>query len=332
MANRMSPVLGSSPHTRGALWESMMRGIVDRIIPAYAGSTGRTSCRNSPPRDHPRIRGEHKLVESAPHDHAGSSPHTRGALGRNRALRRRRRIIPAYAGSTHKGELSLHRERDHPRIRGEHPHTLPAQQTGRGIIPAYAGSTRRNRCRKTLRTDHPRIRGEHDRILHVDGLTGGSSPHTRGALGSVPNPGSRRGIIPAYAGSTSVACAGCAAHRDHPRIRGEHGRPRQQQDAAAGSSPHTRGARLSGLYTGDGQGSSPHTRGALSRNCDSPRASGIIPAYAGSTADVIIFRSIAADHPRIRGEHERPRSFLPRSAGSSPHTRGARSARSWRSC
>ena len=72
---------------------------------------------------------------------------------------------------------------------------------------------------------------------------------------------------------------------DHPRIRGEHLVMAVDWDLAAGSSPHTRGARrlVGGL------------RGSQR----------IIPAYAGSTADVIIFRSVAA--------------------GSSPHTRGARS-------
>ena len=91
--------------------------------------------------DHPRIRGEHVQMNRAIADGSGSSPHTRGAPGTNRA------------------ESST--SWDHPRIRGEHstswvstaktmgssPHTrgalLCADAFRRvpGIIPAYAGST-----------------------------------------------------------------------------------------------------------------------------------------------------------------------------------------------
>ena len=54
--------------------------------------------------------------------------------------------------------------------------------------------------------------------------------------------------------------------------------------AIAGSSPHTRGARLFTEYERRGGGSSPHTRGALRLGRDREMRSGIIPAYAGSTA------------------------------------------------
>ena len=111
------------------------------------------------------------------------------------------RIIPAYAGSTHKGELSLHRERDHPRIRGEHfddgvevvfvggssPHTRGAPDDERRavgsqrIIPAYAGSTWMLGLLAGLRRDHPRIRGEHLTQAWSRTCRHGSSPHTRGA-------------------------------------------------------------------------------------------------------------------------------------------------------
>ena len=70
---------------------------------------------------------------------------------------------------------------------------------------------------------------------------------------------------------------------DHPRIRGEHpyfsGSLRRQ----SGSSPHTRGARF------DGE--------------DEWISRGIIPAYAGSTLEANVNKTVAQ--------------------GSSPHTRGA---------
>ena len=115
--------------------------------------------------------------------------------------------------------------------------------------------------------------------------------------------------------------------------------------AAAGSSPHTRGAHLVGrspsqnhriipAYAGSTirhplrglcrSGSSPHTRGARRRRPDPDEHWRIIPAYAGSTPAKDSIVAVFSDHPRIRGEHSRPSGVRPRWEGSSPHTRGAR--------
>ena len=53
---------GSSPHTRGAPFDGEKAQRHPRIIPAYAGSTLVTIGSSMLPRDHPRIRGEHRLV------------------------------------------------------------------------------------------------------------------------------------------------------------------------------------------------------------------------------------------------------------------------------
>ena len=111
---------GSSPHTRGAPARHSVAASDARIIPAYAGSTSRRCCDSCHIPDHPRIRGEHGGVSQATVSAAGSSPHTRGA---HAGLRRRRnscRIIPAYAGSTHRLNSRRTTTGDHPRIRGEH--------------------------------------------------------------------------------------------------------------------------------------------------------------------------------------------------------------------
>ena len=50
----------------------------------------------------------------------GSSPHTRGAPPRRLDMHVRKRIIPAYAGSTQAGASLRIVVTDHPRIRGEH--------------------------------------------------------------------------------------------------------------------------------------------------------------------------------------------------------------------
>ena len=236
----------------------------------------------------------------------GSSPHTRGARdpqGRPSALHR---IIPAYAGSTGVGLVISAIPPDHPRIRGEHervrdvrgaragssPHTRGAPSNDsdyperQWIIPAYAGSTPRCTNARSSRRDHPRIRGEHDPGCLRPGVSGGSSPHTRGAPGGFSEACSDARIIPAYAGST-------LRHR----------------------------CLLSRLV-----GSSPHTRGAHTVLLDRIPLARIIPAYAGSTSPGTGSAAPETDHPRIRGEHPCQSLRRSSAAGSSPHTRGAPSA------
>ena len=70
-------------------------------------------------------------------------------------------------------------------------------------------------------------------------------------------------------------------------------------------------------------GSSPHTRGAPTGPSTAKPRTGIIPAYAGSTLRIISHLHTAADHPRIRGEHNPIKPPIGDGMGSSPHTRGA---------
>ena len=173
------------------------------------------------------------------------------------------RIIPAYAGSTVPPALRRRAQRDHPRIRGEHPpsdgrrrgrggsspHTrgalmrLLADEDAVGIIPAYAGSTDFSPSTSGAAADHPRIRGEHHPRHVGEGAQVGSSPHTRGARARRRSGPARRGIIPAYAGSTFRRRRRWCCWRDHPRIRGEHGLHQERPRGPGGSSPHTRGAQ-----------------------------------------------------------------------------------------
>ena len=94
------PRRGSSPHTRGAPDQPVGAALLTGIIPAYAGSTWFRERPTASAADHPRIRGEHALRVRGDFQGVGSSPHTRGALLFDRPLVDRRRIIPAYAGST----------------------------------------------------------------------------------------------------------------------------------------------------------------------------------------------------------------------------------------
>ena len=70
------------------------------------------------------------------------------------------------------------------------------------IIPAYAGSTMYGWRYISLHPDHPRICGEHSDTRLMTRQSPGSSPHMRGARRPGDTALHRRGIIPAYAGST----------------------------------------------------------------------------------------------------------------------------------
>ena len=214
------------------------------IIPACAGSTGRCGGSSAARRDHPRMCGEHARFEACWVKLEGSSPHVRGAQPCIARLRLLSGIIPACAGSTHYVLVLFPNLRDHPRMCGEHggwtrrrtisngssPHVRGALRRTttisipRGIIPACAGSTQRSRRYRQPCRDHPRMCGEHastGRNLHV---RSGSSPHVRGALEFPHHPQTGRGIIPACAGSTGEKTGDHVAHRDHPRMCGEHRR------------------------------------------------------------------------------------------------------------
>ena len=62
---------------------------------------------------------------------------------------------------------------------------------------------------RPVRPDHPRIRGEHAGDDDATTELKGSSPHTRGAPCRGRPGWTRRGIIPAYAGSTPLAATPC---------------------------------------------------------------------------------------------------------------------------
>ena len=280
-------LLGSSPHTRGAL----------DYPPVSFFKIG----------DHPRIRGEHGVGEGSDLRRVVDHPRIRGEHpGVDGDGADRLGIIPAYAGSTlwvitlanfcrgssphTRGappypSLSTVSPVDHPRIRGEHgDERRPTRRAG-GIIPAYAGST-------TPSTSAPPS-------------ASGSSPHTRGALGEhferadkVEDHPRIRGehlalaalfpqagrIIPAYAGSTPAAFASATA--------------------ASGSSPHTRGAPTDWTPAPEDTEDHPRIRGEhSSMDACASFAVGIIPAYAGSTIHM--------------------ENALSTGGGSSPHTRGA---------
>ena len=114
------------------------------------------------------------------------------------------------------------RQRDHPRVCGEHRSVIAlvssssgssprmrgthsavlADELPTGIIPAYAGNTFGGLCARLLRRDHPRVCGEHTSFTVPSFPMTGSSPRMRGTHILSQADTSHIGIIPAYAGNT----------------------------------------------------------------------------------------------------------------------------------
>ena len=272
---------------------------------------------------HPRLRGEHSVLNAHPLTDCGSSPLTRGARVVLGVRARVRGLIPAYAGSTRKPLCLWGAFPAHPRLRGEHsaatlvsmqfmgsspltrgalmrcltvPHAPGSSPLTRGalfrefwrvgcegLIPAYAGSTACGDDTAFKGEAHPRLRGEHAPQWSRILLRKGSSPLTRGARRGKTSPARYLGLIPAYAGSTPAGFLGRSSRWAHPRLRGEHVKWFQSPGGA--------------------KGSSPLTRGALKYVSKKEKLQRLIPAYAGSTPNQKWALARRKAHPRLRGEH-----------------------------
>ena len=131
-----------------------------------SASGGRRLRGVSPPRGHPRMRGEHRQ--------AGPTP---AAV---------RGIIPACAGSTWQDAFRKRLNRDHPRMRGEHYRPVPSRLALPGSSPHAWGARAHAKAPSDGLGDQPRMRGEHQRAFRLRQQTSG--------------------IIPACAGSTTSPC------------------------------------------------------------------------------------------------------------------------------
>ena len=171
-----------------------------------------------------------------------------------------------------------------------------------GLIPAHAGKTLSRMLSLRCRRDHPRSRGENTpRDQHWCSCKG-SSPLTRGKHARVTVKSSPTRIIPAHAGKTECACCVGHGHWAHPRSRRENASASLSKSLTLGSSPLTRGKRLT--------------------NQDAKLARGLIPAHAGKTPDESGCQAGAWAHPRSRGENTFADSVAVALVGSSPLTRG----------
>ena len=169
-----------------------------------------------------------------------------------------------------------------PLTRGKRRRSPPSAQLSR-LIPAHAGKTASASLIVPSTSAHPRSRGENLWSRGRIRLPMGSSPLTRGKR---PD---RRGhllflrLIPAHAGKTSECALNYTLTRAHPRSRGENRTRPTHICAWRGSSPLTRGKRMS--------------------RSTSSRMRGLIPAHAGKTPARRRWPGPWRAHPRSRGEN-----------------------------
>ena len=110
---------GLSPLARGR--PALERGddVIERTIPARAGTTSRPASRHVRAADYPRSRGDDQHFPLGVNARAGLSPLARGrpTAGAGRAVRSR--TIPARAGTTAWVSTQGPRLEDYPRSRGD---------------------------------------------------------------------------------------------------------------------------------------------------------------------------------------------------------------------
>ena len=174
------------------------------------------------------------------------------------------------------------------------------------LIPARTGSTESTRRASSRASAHPRLCGEYsDKNSSIMAVVG-SSPLTRGTRVIRVGCTHLLGLIPARAGNIHASGGG----------------------GGGGAAPRGGGGAHSGRTTQNDlqQGSSPLTRGTPCHWWRTRGPCGLIPAREGNMVTPLRMLVGHPAHPRLRGEHYTSCFFAFHEQGSSPLTRGTRSA------
>jgi len=187
-----------------------------------------------------------------------------------------------HSAITTKHAVRKRRTAVHPRARGELAITTPIPHNVLRFIPALAGNSQPSPSGPTAISVHPRARGElkiGTQDAHGDI---GSSPRSRGTPPPPASFSSGSRFIPALAGNSHAPGSTRPSPSVHPRARGELLKGVGGGHAKCGSSPRSRGTRITGRTT--------HARLRF------------IPALAGNSPPHRPLRLPLPVHPRARGE------------------------------
>ena len=207
---------------REKLYLHMHRLYRNRITPAYAGKTHSDFTRQIDSRDHPRVCGKNKIINTHPLEVRGSPPRMREKLALLLLLLKQCRITPAYAGKTVVIFCSCSNLPDHPRVCGKNLQRLKSLFKALGspprmrekhdmvldgvnevrITPAYAGKTLLVQSIRYNSRDHPRVCGKNKKLSDKKLARTGSPPRMREKLNHRKACEPCAGITPAYAGKT----------------------------------------------------------------------------------------------------------------------------------
>ena len=173
-------VSGSPPRVRGKAANADALKNSDRITPACAGKSHRSSPRKTPAQDHPRVCGEKAYDYEDEEIVEGSPPRVRGKESLQKFSQDCNRITPACAGKSPPAPQRRSANGDHPRVCGEKAVQMviywrrrgsPPRVRGKGrgssfpagvqgITPACAGKSRVRNGFIRRAWDHPRVCGE----------------------------------------------------------------------------------------------------------------------------------------------------------------------------
>ena len=159
--------------------------------------------------------------------------------------RRRRRAHPRSRGENcSRANSASAFAGSSPLTRGKHSRRR-GQLLDCGLIPAHAGKTSGRSTSGELIWAHTRSRGENCAAPQTRSPNSGSSPLTRGKQDGRPVCVAPHGLIPAHAGKTSRCVTSNMLAAAHPRSRGENLVHFAGDVRECGSSPLTRGKRIS---------------------------------------------------------------------------------------
>ena len=212
-----------------------------RITPADAGKTAFAVGYCVSVEDHPRRCGENSRSQAGRRHRLGSPPQVRGKLQAATGAVAQKRITPAGAGKTRRGNSISGRNKDHPRRCGENrrakrlsasfrgsppqvrgkPFYPPAFAVAQRITPAGAGKTLSPNIGRGRFLDHPRRCGENTLSILCRLISRGSPPQVRGKRRSSALVSPKQRITPADAGKTVCTTTHTPVQWDHPRGCGE---------------------------------------------------------------------------------------------------------------